>query len=93
VNANDEIRKKMAGVRPGTEAAFQRRLKRLESAPASYHKRLMLVFCGKGSRKTMMDLFCYECVGFERAAVYECTAWACPLWHRRPQPGGKAHGK
>jgi hypothetical protein len=31
---------------------------------------------------------CLECVGFDRNAITECTAPACPLWNFRPfQPG------
>jgi hypothetical protein len=27
---------------------------------------------------------CLECVGFDRKAITECAAYACPLWNVRP---------
>jgi hypothetical protein len=37
-----------------------------------------------GSPRRAIKAFCLECVGFDRAAVTGCTAFACPLWNFRP---------
>lgn len=37
------------------------------------------------SRKAAMDMFCLQCVGFERAEVRKCTAPGCPLYKWRPR--------
>jgi hypothetical protein len=40
-------------------------------------------YAGK-SLRAAVNAFCIECNGFDAAAVRECTAPACPLWHYRP---------
>jgi len=37
-----------------------------------------------GSLRAAVTAQCVECMGFEVAAVRECTAPACPLWPYRP---------
>ena len=39
-------------------------------------------YAGK-SLRAAVNAFCIECVGYDAAAVKECTAPACPLWSCR----------
>ncbi len=36
------------------------------------------------SLRAAVNAICVECVGFDAAAVKDCTAPACPLWANRP---------
>ena len=61
----------------------RKRAARLQTCPARDKNLLARSWVGK-SRKTAIKAFCLECVGFDRSAVRECTAYACPLWMSRP---------
>ena len=39
------------------------------------------------SRRLAIKAFCFECMGYDRAAIRNCTAPACPLWEVRPFKG------
>lgn len=61
----------------------KKRAGRLSTCPKRYREILKRSWVTR-SRKTAIKAFCLECVGFERAAITECTAYACPLWGFRP---------
>ena len=69
------------------EKMEERRKQRMESAPTSARGLLGRIFAGRASPRACVKGMCLECVGFERAAVRECVAWACPLWGIRPFQG------
>lgn len=52
--------------------------------PTASRKLFERVWSGKASPRASIKACCQECVGFERAAITECTAYACPLWNLRP---------
>jgi hypothetical protein len=58
--------------------------KRVASAPESFRKLLTACFAGKSSPRACIKAQCAECCGFDRQAVADCTADACPLWGMRP---------
>lgn len=62
----------------------QKRAGRVSTSPQSVRALLSRVFAGKAPRSACIKAMCLECVGFDRAAVTKCTAWACPLWNVRP---------
>lgn len=62
----------------------EKRAKRIETAPVSCRKILSRSFLRKTAPRQAIKAMCLECVGFERKAVTECTAYACPLWESRP---------
>lgn len=66
------------------ERIAAKRAGRLATMPASYRKLFERSWAGKVSPRTAIKCFCLECVGFERAGISGCTAWACPLWPLRP---------
>ena len=75
---------------PPSEVIAAKRAKRLASCPMSCRKLFERSYAGKTSPRASIKAFCLECVGFDRAAVTTCTAYACPLWNLRPyQP--KSH--
>ena len=61
-----------------------KRARRLSFVPASSQKLFERVYAGKASPRTAIKAQCLECVGFERAAITGCTAYACPLRNLRP---------
>ena len=61
-----------------------RRARRIETAPQSFRKLLTQAMSGKCSPRTAIKAQCAECNGFDRQAITNCTAYACPLWHFRP---------
>ena len=67
----------------------EKRKQRIESTPPMSRGIMERALSGKATRAGCIKAMCLECVGFERAAITECTAYACPLWHKRPfQPKG-----
>lgn len=73
-----------------------KRAKRLEDvrrdAPR-YLTTFRRAYAGK-SRVAAMKALCCECMGFEYAAIRDCSAYACPLFAYRPgcgKPGGLHH--
>lgn len=61
-----------------------KRAGRLATMPTASRKLFERVYAGKASPRACVKAFCQECVGFERAAITGCTAYACPLWNLRP---------
>lgn len=62
----------------------EKRAKRAATAPPKYRAILTKYFTGKASPRTAIKGMCLECVGFDRLAITECTAYACPIWMYRP---------
>ena len=56
---------------------------RLADMPSSCRRTYLQALTGK-SKRAAIKAFCLECVGWERVAVAECTASACPLYLYRP---------
>ena len=60
------------------------RLRRIAACPGSARGLLTRSLTGKCSPRAAIKAFCHECLGYDRAGIAECTAYACPLWHFRP---------
>lgn len=67
-----------------SEKIALKRAGRLATVPSSSRKLFERVWEAKASPRACIKAFCQECVGFERAAIKECAAYACPLWNLRP---------
>jgi len=57
---------------------------RIDSAPESWRGILTKAITGKASPRAAIKAQCGECNGFDRDAIRECTADACPLHPYRP---------
>lgn len=66
------------------EKIAKKRAGRLEQCPASAKGLLMRCWSKKTSPRQAIKAFCHECCGYDRDAIAECTAWACPLFEFRP---------
>ena len=62
----------------------QCRVRRMEACPVSHKRLLTSCWARKASPRQAIKAFCAECVGYDRTAVTQCTAYACPLWRYRP---------
>ena len=83
----------MSGTASLSEKIAAKRARRIETAPESFRKLLTQAMSGKCSPRTAIKAQCAECNGFDRQAISECTAFACPLWSFRPyQRSGAARG-
>jgi hypothetical protein len=60
------------------------RARRMESCPVSARTLLARCWSKKASPRQAVKAFCHECCGYDRAAIAECAASACPLWNYRP---------
>ena len=59
--------------------------KRAASIPRLYQAEYLRVVTGSTvSRRSAIRQQCLECVGYERVAITECPAIACPLYRFRP---------
>jgi hypothetical protein len=58
--------------------------RRLASIPASAQNIYIRAATRQASPSRAIKAMCLECVGFDRSAVANCTAPACPLFHYRP---------
>lgn len=67
-----------------SEQIATKRARRLETVPVSFRKVLTRAMSGKCSPRTAIKAQCADCNGFDRQAIADCTAYACPLWHFRP---------
>jgi len=57
----------------------------VEQAPNSVQNTLRQAFLGSASpRRAIKAMCCLSCVGYDRAAIQNCTGWSCPLWKYRP---------
>jgi hypothetical protein len=61
-----------------------KRAGRLETVPPSARGHLIAAWTGNCSPRRAIKANCLECVGFDRDAIRDCTAFACPLWNFRP---------
>lgn len=59
---------------------------RLERIPSSQRETYKKAVSGK-SKALALKALCLECMGWDRVAVKNCTALACPLWPYRPGHG------
>lgn len=66
-----------------SEQMTLKRAARLRGCPKSW-RGVLLRSWTKPSRKSAIAAFCGECLGFDRKAIAQCTAYACPLWNFRP---------
>lgn len=60
-----------------------KRFGRVSTAPPLYRGALEAAFKSR-SLAAACKAQCLECVGFDRKAITECAAYACPLWNVRP---------
>ena len=58
--------------------------RRINTAPESWRGILTKAITGKACPRAAIRAQCGECAGFDRDAIRECTADACPLWMYRP---------
>ena len=56
----------------------------LADAPESVKNCLNLAFSGSGGKTNAIKAMCLVCVGYDRAAIRDCTGYSCPLWAYRP---------
>lgn len=66
------------------EKIAAKRATRLQAAPQSTQGLLARCYDKKASPRQAIKAFCHDCCGYDRAAITECAAWACPLWNLRP---------
>lgn len=64
---------------------------RLATTPESAKGHFVAAWAGKCSPRRAIKAQCLECVGFDRDAITDCTAFACPLWNFRPFQKSGAH--
>ena len=69
---------------PLSEKITAKRAGRLQTCPESSKLLLTRCWSHKASPRQVLKAFCQECVGFERQAITDCTAYACPIWEYRP---------
>ena len=71
---------------PPSKQALQGNLRRrrIETCPILYRPALARSFSPKCSARQRVKAMCLECLGFVRAEITACTAYACPLWLIRP---------
>lgn len=69
---------------PLSEKIALKRARRLATMPRAYRRLFERCWSGKASPRASVKAFCLDRVGFERPAIIECTAIACPLWRLRP---------
>ena len=62
----------------------EKQAQRLKQMPVSLRNLFTRVYAKNCSPRAAIKAFCIECQGYERAAVTDCTAYACPLWRFRP---------
>lgn len=75
---------------PLQEKIALKRADRIQSVPAKARGLFSRVYAHKTrGYKGPVKAFCLECVGFDRQAVADCTAYACPLYDKRPFQGKK----
>ena len=57
---------------------------RVGDAPVMFRGIEARAYRGTASPRVAIKAFCLQCVGYVRADVKGCTAFACPLWGYRP---------
>lgn len=81
----------ISGSAPPSELATlqeAKRARRLSSIPQKAQGMFKRAWAGKLAPRQCIKCFCLECNGFDRKAVTECTAYACPLFNVRPYQKG-----
>ena len=58
--------------------------RRIDTAPEKWRGILTKAITGKASPRAAIKAHCGECNGFDRQAIADCTADACPLHPYRP---------
>ena len=53
--------------------------------PKRYRPLWLRLTRGEGTPRQAIKAQCLECCGFDRDAVRDCSARACPLWTKRPR--------
>jgi hypothetical protein len=66
------------------EKTARARTRRLAQCPLSARTLLSRCYSRKASPRQAIKAFCQECCGYDRAAIAECSGYACPLFHFRP---------
>jgi hypothetical protein len=61
---------------------------RLRQMPVKLRRSYVRAIRGEASPSQAIKAQCSECMGYDRLAVAECTAPACPLWRYRPWQSG-----
>ena len=56
----------------------------VETAPDSAQGALSRAFSGDASPRAAIKAMCLSCLGYDRAAITNCTGFSCPLWMYRP---------
>jgi len=69
---------------PSVEQIQSKRQIRIDTAPKKYRGILARCWSSKPSKPGCLKAMCLECVGFEIAAITQCTSYACPLFKVRP---------
>lgn len=67
-----------------SEKIALKRAGRLATTPESARGHFVAAWAGKCAPRRAIKAFCLECCGFDRSAITDCTAYACPLWKFRP---------
>lgn len=62
----------------------------IAKAPESCKKSLADAFSGRASPRAAIKAQCLTCTGYDRSAIRNCVAWACPLHFYRPFQDGSA---
>ena len=67
--------------------------KKLKEIPESCRKLTRKAIKGECSPRSAIKAFCYECIGYVRKELENCTSPLCPLFEYRPnfarkRPGG-----
>jgi hypothetical protein len=66
------------------EVMTRQQAKRLADCPESCRKLFRTIYDGKANKSQSIKGQCLECMGFDKAAIPDCTAWNCPLYKHRP---------
>lgn len=61
-----------------------KRAQRLETCPVSARTLLTRCWSKNASPRQAIKAFCHECQGYDRLAITQCSAPACPLYEYRP---------
>lgn len=57
----------------------------IANIPIKYVGLFKRAYAGKASPRQAIKANCYECVGFDRNAIYDCNITICPLYRYRPK--------
>lgn len=60
----------------------------IADAPIKYRNLVARALNGSASPRQAIKARCYQCVGFIRSEIVNCSAQACALWKYRPFQNG-----